>query len=73
MIYDDITERDEGIDQLLIIRDHNYKSLIAILIDDHRDALMTRLHTPEQRVQLDENELLVQFQNNQTKLIPVEL
>jgi hypothetical protein len=57
----------------LIIRDYNYESLIAVLIDDHRDALMTRLHAPEQRVYLDENELLVQFQNNQKKLIPVEL
>jgi hypothetical protein len=57
----------------LIILDHNYESLTAVLDDDHRDALMTRLHTPEEHVELDENELLVQFQNNQKLLFPIEL
>jgi hypothetical protein len=56
-IYNDIFERDEDIDQLLIIRVDNYESLIVVLDDDQRDVLMTRLHTPEQPVELNEEEL----------------
>jgi hypothetical protein len=72
-IYNDIYGRDEGIDQLLIISDHNHEPLANVLDDDERDVLMARLYTPEQPVELNEEELLEQFRDNQKKLIPEEL
>jgi hypothetical protein len=72
-IYNTIGEMDEGIDQLLIIRDYNYESFAAVFDDDHHNIVMKRLHTPEQLAELSKDVLIAQFMNNQIYFISVEL
>jgi hypothetical protein len=45
-VYDEIEHMDEGIDQVKIITDLDYQSVVEVKDDDVREKRMKKLHPP---------------------------